>query len=131
MTREEITQWVATRTTERRKQQAQRAVERGIAKRARQEERTRVQWEARRVREAKREANPKTLRPCHARNEGWWHERQAGSTYTAIARREQRSITTVICAVNYIQRMKMWAWEHPTNETVVRGRTMLDDEDGR
>lgn len=92
----------------------------------------------RREREAQRdawvqahEANPPKSRPSDARNEGWWAERKAGATYTSIAKREKISVTTVTVGVWRIQCLKLWAWRHPTDETVIQGRTMLDDEDGR
>ena len=77
------------------------------------------------------EANPPKRRPSDVRNEGWWAERKAGATYTSIAKREQRSKDRVRMVVHHIQCRKLWAWRHPTDETVIRGRTMLDDEDGR
>jgi len=76
------------------------------------------------------EANPPKSRPSDVRNEGWWAERKAGATYTSIAKREKISKERVRTMVHRIQYIKLWAWRHPTDETVIRGRTMLDDEDG-
>ena len=128
MTAQEVTAWVGTRT---------------VARQAREQARTELRecrQEVARVCEvlalrdtwARRfEAALLKSRPSDARNEGWWVERKAGATYTSIAKREKISVTTVTVGVWRIQCRKLWAWRHPTDETVIRGRTMLDDEDGR
>ena len=124
MTAQEVTAWVGTRTVARQAREQARAELREVARA--------VEWEALRDTWVRRfEAAPLKSRPSDARNEGWWAERKAGATYTSIAKREKISVTTVTVGVWRIQCRKLWAWRHPTDETVIRGRTMLDDEDGR
>ena len=128
MTAQEVTAWVGTRTVARQAQEQARAERREC----RRDVARAVEWEAQRVAWVRaHEANPPKRRPSDVRNEGWWAERKAGATYTSIAKREQRSKDRVRMVVHHIQCRKLWAWRHPTDETVIRGRTMLDDEDGR
>ena len=122
MTAQEVTAWVGTRTVARQAREQARAELREVA-RAVEREALRDTW-VRRF-----EAALLKSRPSDARNEGWWVERKAGATYTSIAKREKISVTTVTVGVWRIQCRKLWAWRHPTDETVIRGRTMLDDED--
>ena len=124
MTAQEVTAWVGTRTVARQAREQARAELREVAS-AVEREAQRDAWVQ------AHEANPPKSRPSDARNEGWWAERKAGATYTSIAKREKISVTTVTVGVWRIQCRKLWAWRHPTDETVLRGRTMLDDEDGR
>ena len=124
MTAQEVTAWVGTRTVARQAREQARAELREVAS-AVEREAQRDAWVQ------AHEANPPKSRPSDARNEGWWAERKAGATYTSIAKREKISVTTVTVGVWRIQCRKLWAWRHPTDETVIRGRTMLDDEDGR
>ena len=122
MTAQEVTAWVGTRTVARQAREQARAERREVARA--------VEWEALRDTWVRaHEANPPKSRPSDARNEGWWAERKAGATYTSIAKREKISVTTVTVGVWRIQCRKLWEWRHPTDETVIRGRTMLDDED--
>jgi len=123
MTTQEVTAWVGTRTVARQAREQARAELREVAS-AVEREAQRDAWVQ------AHEANPPKSRPSDARNEGWWAERKAGATYTSIAKREKISVTTVTVGVWRIQCLKLWAWRHPTDETVIRGRTMLDDEDG-
>jgi len=124
MTAQEVTAWVGTRTVARQAREQARAELREF-RRDVEREAQRDAW----VRKC--EAAPLKSRPSDARNEGWWAERKAGATYTSIAKREQLSVTTVTVGVWRIQCIKLGAWRHPTDETVIRGRTMLDEEDGR
>ena len=128
MTAQEVTAWVGTRTVARQAREQARAELREFHR----EVASAVEREAQRDAWVQaHEANPPKSRPSDARNEGWWAERKAGATYTSIAKREKISVTTVTVGVWRIQCRKLWAWRHPTDETVIRGRTMLDDEDGR
>jgi len=128
MTTQEVTAWVGTRTVARQAREQARAELREFHR----EVASAVEREAQRDAWVQaHEANPPKSRPSDARNEGWWAERKAGATYTSIAKREKISVTTVTVGVWRIQCRKLWGWRHPTDETVIRGRTMLDDEDGR
>jgi len=128
MTAQEVTAWVGTRTVARQAREQARAELREFHR----EVASAVEREAQRDAWVQaHEANPPKSRPSDARNEGWWAERKAGATYTSIAKREKISVTTVTVGVWRIQCRKLWGWRHPTDETDIRGRTILDDEDGR
>jgi len=128
MTAQEVTAWVGTRTVARQAREQARAELREFHR----EVASAVEREAQRDAWVQaHEANPPKSRPSDARNEGWWAERKAGATYTSIAKREKISVTTVTVGVWRIQCRKLWGWRHPTDKTVIRGRTILDDEDGR
>ena len=136
MTAQEVTAWVGTRTVARQAREQARAERRECRQEVARVCEVLVLRDTSEAREdirhywARRfEAALLKSRPSDARNEGWWVERKTGATYTSIAKREKISVTTVTVGVWRIQCRKLWAWRHPTDETVIRGRTMLDDED--
>jgi len=70
-------------------------------------------------------------RPTWGRNQAIFAERTAGATYQRIGQRYGLTKERIRQLVQQVNRVRLWEWRHPEPCPVIRGRTMLDDEDGR